>query len=363
MLNSSELSDFRAARPLAANMSENDWFPPLESFQEKQSLEGRQEGCFKILSIDGGGIRGIVPLTILVELEKMTGPVSQTFDLIGGTSTGGLITLGLTSPYKDMSAADILNLYQNRSQDIFVRNRYQVVDKAVHRLAQLGTEMILKQLVEHPIYSSKGIETVAKELLGSAVMKDAKTNILVPALDITEKCKPFVKRFTNITQDDAFLSMKRVALATSAAPMYFPQHGIGERKYLDGGLSVNNPCFDCYSHAINRGVASKTAHVVSLGTGFSDIEGLGEDKHGLFYWARKIYPTVSAAQSHTVDKDLTEVLGDRYSRLNPTLETLIDLDANESENINELLEIGGSFCEENEKTIRKIAKMLKPDFA
>jgi patatin-like phospholipase/acyl hydrolase len=76
----------------------------------------------KILSIDGGGIRGIIPATILVELEKLTQKrISQSFDLIAGTSTGGILASVLSSN-RNYTAKDALNIYMKRGSDIFSRN-------------------------------------------------------------------------------------------------------------------------------------------------------------------------------------------------------------------------------------------------
>lgn len=86
----------------------------------------------KFLSVDGGGIRGVIPARILVEIEKKTGkPIAQCFDFMAGTSTGGILCLGLTKPDENgapqHTAKDLLNLYEKRGRDIFQRSFWKAV--------------------------------------------------------------------------------------------------------------------------------------------------------------------------------------------------------------------------------------------
>src|SRR5918995_672220 len=105
---------------------------------------------FKVLSIDGGGIRGIIPAMVLARLEKQTGrPIAEMFDLIAGTSTGGILALGLTLPSDDgkprYAAKDLLELYEKDGSRIFPRSVLRRIP-VLHRIS-----------VSHPIRSVRGV--------------------------------------------------------------------------------------------------------------------------------------------------------------------------------------------------------------
>src|SRR3954447_26055367 len=123
----------------------------------------------KILSIDGGGIRGLIPAMVLDHIEgKLQRPISELFDVIAGTSTGGIIALGLTCPGDDgrpkFSAADIVDLYVESGPKIFPHEIFGRV----------------RQFVEEK-YSDAGLEDVLREELGDARLKDALTSVIVTA--------------------------------------------------------------------------------------------------------------------------------------------------------------------------------------
>ena len=126
----------------------------------------------RILSIDGGGVRGLIPALVLSKLEKLTGlPICKLFDLIAGTSTGGMLALGLTMPDPHgrpaHSAGQMAALYERESAKIFSPSFF-------HRL---------RLLTEHK-YASKGIEGVLDQYFGAARLKDSLTSVLVPSFEI-----------------------------------------------------------------------------------------------------------------------------------------------------------------------------------
>lgn len=231
---------------------------------------------FKILSIDGGGIRGIVPLKVLVALEDIIGrtsPLSDHFDLIAGTSTGGIIGLSLAGSASRLKASDLLNLYENRSNEIFVTNPYQRVHNIAAELVHvtgLGRDTLLRGLIDAPFYSRSGVEKIAKEIFNDLLMKDMRTNVLIPAVDTTNST---TRRFTNREKKDAFLPIQDVAIATSAAPTFFPHKVIDGHTYVDGGLSCNNPAEQAFWYATINRIPMESSYIVSLGTGFSDVGG------------------------------------------------------------------------------------------
>ncbi len=330
---------------------------------QPQPLEVGSDGRFKILSLDGGGTRGIIPLKILSYLETLIGPAHETFDLIGGTSTGGMIALGLA---KAIPATAILDIYLNRSDELFVKNSHPWIHNAVATVAGAvgpGRETLLKALFNSPVYSDVGIRSITNELFGQSVMKDALTNLLVTAVDITLPHSPRTYFFHNLDRPSAFYAMQDVARATSSAPTYLPHVQLGGFKYVDGGLTCNNPALECYLHASANGIQAESQYCLSLGTGFSDVEGIGDDNHNLLYWARSIFPTVSSAASNTVDERLAGILSDRYWRITPYLEHEIPLDAHTSEKLQLLEDLGQQLVEERQDNLRGIARTLRPDLS
>lgn len=316
---------------------------------------------FKVLSIDGGGIRGIIPLKVLVALEGIIGPLSQHFDLIAGTSTGGIIGLSLAGSVNELRAADILDLYETRSNEIFVENPY----KSTHNIAAqfintlgIGRDQLLRTLIDYPFYSQSGIDKLAAEIFNDLLMKDTRTNVLIPSVDVSHlrtHC------FTNRTIKDAFLSIRDVAAATSAAPTYFPYKIIDGKKYVDGGLSCNNPAEQAFWYTIKNRIPMESSYIFSLGTGFDDIDEMNSASHNRLYWAKRIFPTINTSLSNQIDENLSAVFGGRYLRLNPRLSRSIELDDHSPNTISELLESGNQLVEDAVDKIRGMAQILSPE--
>ena len=331
-----------------------------------QRMEERGDQRFKMLSIDGGGIRGIIPLKILVELERLIGPCSETFDLIGGTSTGGIIALGLTTPFKDNSAEDLLDLYQNHSDQIFVKNPHRygheiaVTGATLGLLPEMGRNRLVSFLVNDPIYLQEGKEGIASEYLGESQMREARTNLLVTAADITTDI-PMGMYFTNLNPEHAFFPMRDVASATSSPPTYFPHKILGGRKYIDGGLCYNDPAMQCHHFALQHNIPIASEYMLSLGTGFEDVEGIAGENHNLFWWAKRIFPAVGNAQYVGNRQELGHMLGNRYVRLDRKLEHEIPLDSNSPQTLEQLSDIGDELVERETDTIRATARVLRPD--
>lgn len=328
----------------------------------------RRDNQFNVLSIDGGGIRGIIPLIVLRALEPYIGSICETFDLVGGASVGGLIAGALTTPHQMFpgrndpyaSANDVLDVFTHQSQRIFVKNSHTRAHKLVRSV--LPSAFLHKAVSNRPIYSSSGIETVTSELLGKSLMKDTRTNVLIPVLDVSDYARPVTRHFTNITSAHAFHTIQDVALATAAPPMYFPQQKIGESDCIDGGIACNNPALMCYLHAVQNGVPSQSIRILSLGTGDSLVDGLGGDHHNPIYWATAIFPTVSTTASNDVDEAVRNTLGsDNYWRISPRLRQAISLDDASTTTIETLTQIGTDLVERNAEYLREIAEILRPD--
>ncbi|XP_055803492.1 patatin-like protein 3 [Solanum dulcamara] len=240
-----------------------------------------------ILSIDGGGIRGIIPGTILAflesKLQELDGPnarIADYFDVVAGTSTGGLVTTMLTAPNKDnrplYAAKDITNFYMEHGPKIFSgSSRNNFVKKMLN-------------LFGGPKYDGKYLRSLVRSELGNLTMKQTLTHTLVPTFDI-KRLQPII-----FTTSDARASVSKNALlsdvcvGTSAAPTYFPVHYFETKDaqgkirtfdLVDGGVAANNPTLLAITH-ISREVMKRRVEyedmksldckkmlVLSLGTG------------------------------------------------------------------------------------------------
>lgn len=272
----------------------------------------------KILSIDGGGIRGIIPAMILAEIEQKTGKrVAQMFDLIAGTSTGGIIALVLTrddgSGSPKYSAADLVQLCLNRGQEIFSRSFW-------HGVSSVGG------LVQEK-YPHEPLEEILKEYLGDTSLEAALTKVLVSSYDIGNR-NPFF--FKSWREETKWLLMRVAARATSAAPTYFvPALVSAEHKPLtliDGGVFVNNPAMSAYSEARRIFEGEDQFLLVSLGTGqlTRPITFAEARDWGLAQWALPILSVVFDGVSDAVDYQLRQILDKQFFRFQVTLDTAND---------------------------------------
>ncbi len=284
----------------------------------------------KILSIDGGGIRGIIPATVAAQIEKNTGqPVSRLFDLIAGTSTGGILALGLTKPnpagQPQFTAQAMADLYAKEGATIFSRPLW-------YRMLALGNLSLEK-------YPSRGIEDVLGRYFGDISLRQATTDVLVTSYEI-EKSFPFFFRSSaaRVKPDYDFL-MRDVARATSAAPTYFQPlrvkpSGISaatqatQESYtlIDGGVYANNPAACALVEARATHPDAQNFFVVSLGTGHM-TRGIpyNEARHwGVAGWVGPLLDVVFDGVSSTVDYQLRQLFNPcagtpSYYRFQPAL--------------------------------------------
>lgn len=265
---------------------------------------------FRVLSIDGGGIRGIIPALVLAEVEQRTGRrIADTFDLVAGTSTGGILALGLTVPGEDgrprYAAADLVRFHLDQGPRIFSRSLWRRFT---------GLENLLEEK-----YPSDPIEEVLQEALGDARLSDALTPVLVTSYDI-ERRQPVFFKSHRADEPGRDVSMWQAARATSAAPTYFEPERIdlegGARAHqslVDGGVFANNPAMCAYVESQDHRFFDPDDDVVllSLGTGELTRPIPHEDAvgWGLAQWAQPLLGVVFDGVSDAVDYQLRTVLG------------------------------------------------------
>src|SRR3954469_11317740 len=218
----------------------------------------------RILAIDGGGIRGILPAMVLADLERRTNrPIIDLFDLMVGTSTGGLVALALSCPDGQgkprHTARDIIRLYEVEGKRVFSRSVW-------HKIRSVGNLTEGKS-------PSAGIEGVLQDYFGECRLKDALSDVVVPAYEI-ERRIPFFFKTSNAKQKSYYdYPMKSVIRAATAAPTYFEPMQVqidGPNDYyalVDGALFAYNPGMCAYVEALNRYPEYDSVILVSLGTG------------------------------------------------------------------------------------------------
>jgi len=261
----------------------------------------------KILSIDGGGIRGIIPAIVLAEIEKRTArPTAHLFDLIAGTSTGGILALALTIPKTPgaplYTAESLIEMYERQGCRIFSRS-------LLRKLFAIDNLTWKK-------YSSKGIEQVLQDYFGDSRFRDAVTDVLITSYEIERRFPFFFKSSSARSRPDYDFPARGVARATSAAPSYFEPMklftGTIAHHYtlIDGGVFANNPAACALVEARTTRPDAGAYLVVSLGTGTLLRElPLGVAKYwGAARWAKPLLDIVFDGVSSTVDYQLRQLI-------------------------------------------------------
>lgn len=299
-----------------------------------------------VLSIDGGGIRGIIPGTILdfleSELQKLDGEdvrIVDYFDVIAGTSTGGLVAAMLTAPNENnrplFAAKDIIDFYLDNCPKIFPQESslFPQVTKVIKALSG-------------PKYDGKYLHDVVKEKLGEIKLHQTLTNIAIPTFDI-KTLQPTIFSTYEVNYKptlDALLS--DICIATSAAPTYLPAHSfetkdptgtVREFDLIDGGVAANNPTLIAIGE-VTKQIMRKSADyfaikqmdygrllVISLGTGTQKAgekySAIGAAKWGLMGWltngsSTPLIDVFTQASSDMVDFHLSVVFQALHSEKN-----------------------------------------------
>ena len=213
----------------------------------------------RLLSIDGGGILGTFPAAFLAGLEQhLPKPIGSYFDLIAGTSTGGIIAVGLAM---GLRASELLDLYERRGPEIFGQGRGRFTDYVLQKL-RLGRWLVIHK------YDPGPLQGVLEEVLGDRRIGDAKTRLLVPAWNPVARSVYIYKtaHHPRLRTDYKCLAVD-AAMATAAAPTYFRQHVTQHAAGLtDGGTWANNPTALAVVEAIAiLGWPRDSLHVLSLG--------------------------------------------------------------------------------------------------
>src|SRR3990172_6957786 len=267
---------------------------------------------FRILTLDGGGIRGIVTTVLLQRLsaDKSLGGWLDSVDLIAGTSTGGLLALGLAH---GVDLQTLRELYETKGAQIFD-------DSWLDNLVDLGQ-------VAGAQYDNKNLERELKRVLGpTTTLSQLTKKVLITSFDLDNESpdpkrrtwKPKVfHNFPGADSDGAELAYK-VGLYTSAAPTYFPSVD----GYVDGGVFANNPSMCALTQTQDARIRTRPAIsevvLLSLGTGTSLVYVPGKRLDwGFAQWVKPLISLMLDGVSGIADYQCQKILGDQYHRLAP----------------------------------------------
>jgi hypothetical protein len=338
-----------------------------------------------VLSIDGGGIRGLIAARVIARLEELITDaageerrIADCFHMATGTSTGGLLAIGVTAPDPErpgrprLSGDDLVDLYLGEGPTIF--------GDTVHKILSLGGWI-------RPKHSPRRLEDALRRRFGESRLRDALRELVVTSYDMHEPGPHFFKRWRAREIADRDASLVDVGLATSAAPTYFPSHGLGSRALIDGGVFASNPSVAGVVEALKRrddeprDLGANELLVVSLGTGQYEV---GQEQSKVRRWGRLGWvwprpdPALVAAfldgQSDAADH-WAEVLlnhepgravpepseqgkGPRYYRFQVTLPRGTSLDDASERSLAELSEAADRLLAESDAELRELAKRL-----
>ncbi|KAG6624696.1 patatin-like protein 2 [Carya illinoinensis] len=331
-----------------------------------------------VLSIDGGGIRGLIPGTILdfleSELQKLDGEdarIADYFDVIAGTSTGGLVTAMLTAPNEKkrpvFAAKDIKNFYLNHCPKIFPQNNCPLFPL---------TTKILKAL-SGPKYDGKYLHNLVREKLGSTRMHQTLTNVVIPTFDL-KRLQPTIFSSYEVKKNPSLNALlSDVCIATSAAPTYLPpyyfetkdpEENVREFNLTDGGVAANNPALLAIGEVTKEILRGSPDFfpikpmdygrflVISLGTGSRKDEekykARDAAKWGILDWLTRggstpIIDVFSQASADMVDVHLSEVFQALHSEQSylriqeDTLSGVVSsVDVATTKNLDDLVKVG-----------------------
>lgn len=267
--------------------------------------------AFQILSLSGGGFLGLYTAAVLAELEERSGRrLTDCFDMIAGTSIGGIIALGLAA---GRSAADIRDAFEKHGPEIFPGRPPST---------KVGWLYRFTRNVPAPLYQSSALRRTVEHIVGSdAAMSDLTRPVVIPAVNLT-KGGPKVfktghnKRFVL----DWRLSVVDVALATAAAPTYFPAHRIGDELFADGGMFANSPDMIAMHEAETfLDVARNDIRFLSVGTTTTDfaMSSSLNANMGVAGWMRnqRLTNVMIGSQQALTNDMMRHVLGERYLRI------------------------------------------------
>ena len=239
---------------------------------------------FQILALDGGGAKALFTAHVLARLEQDLGvSIKDSFDLIAGTSAGGIVALGLGL---GLTPSEIVGHYEELVKTVFPGARRRPWRRA-------------RQLTA-PVYDAGALRLALTKLLGERLLGDSTKRLVIPAWDVQRGAVHIFKtpHHARLARDWR-IPMVDIAMATSAAPLYFPAARVDGHRLIDGGVWANNPSVVAIAEAVSMlDVQLSSIRVLNMGT----IDQLTNhpkrrDCGGLLQWAKPIAPLILRAGS------------------------------------------------------------------
>jgi len=306
------------------------------------------DGKIRILAIHGGGIRGAIPARILQFLEEATGqPIWQLFDMVCGTSTGGLLAAVLAKP-TPLSAAQALQLYRDRGKDIFYRSVWQ-------RTKTLNGKI-------GPRYDGTGLDNVLREVFQSDTIASVKVPLFMPAYDIENRTVVFFKSWEG--SEALKIKLSDACRATSSGPTYFPPGEVYGRYFIDGGTVNNNPALSgVIEGCMKYGVHTKDVLVLSLGTGIDvkPIPYTSARGWGPLGWVTPLISVFTDGVSDLTDYQMRDLMRDsnffHYQTILPPEHA--EMDNVDDGNVDFLIQAALGIIDSNKTELLSLGERLK----
>lgn len=295
----------------------------------------------KILSLDGGGIKGVFSARFLAEIEHKLGKsICDYFDMIVGTSTGGIIAAALAM---GVPAQEIYKLYIDHAEEIFPKNR-----RFIRLINQIGGSK----------YKNSSLKKVLLQVFDNKTIESCKTRLLIPSYNlITGNVKIFKTAHSSDLYFDKSEKIVDVLLSTTAAPTFLPPYKSQTGVYIDGGIGANNPTFIGLVEGVSRcGWNLNDIYILSLGC-MESINNVttGKERMGFCDIAKLISAFMNAESQYS--NNIANILlgGERYLRINP-LDPCerVSLDGTKPEVLEYLSQIGLSQAQKYINQIHKI---------
>jgi uncharacterized protein len=305
---------------------------------------------FKILTIDGGGIKGLYSASVLAKFEEKTGKkAGDYFDMICGTSTGGLIALGLAC---NKDAKDLVDIYYKHGNKIFPSS-----DNRIIRFFQ-NIYRTLRQTFWYGKFSNKALKSQLDTIFKNKKLGELDNLVIIPSFNLVNGM-PRIFKFPHKEGEffmDRNIPVVDAALATSAAPTYFPIHKYDNFLFVDGGVWANNPSLcgllEAIEHFVGEGKEYDTIEMLSIPS-ISQPSGWiagARQKRSFIGWGSKLFQTSMDGQAYFthffLSKTLNKIVPNSfYYRLeSPKLSIaqmeVIDMDKADSKALNTLKALG-----------------------
>ncbi len=305
-----------------------------------------------ILSIDGGGIKGLIPAILLTEIERGVGrPLHEVFDLVVGTSTGAALAGAIAMP---------IGMDMKKAQDLYRLEGPRIFRKARSRFTQLFK----------PKYRGSNLYDVLKKYFGDVRLASAQTMMMTTAYDVSgrwdEAEEPGPVLFKSWRESVAEVKAVDAIQASAAAPSYFPPHRVdvpwkpGTRACLyDGGLFAGNPALCAYGEGL-RLFPGEDLFICSLGTGEHEASTPCRHADGLINVATKVTGWMLDGSADSVDYIVDKIIpSEIYVRFNHTLTRAVKMDDASEKTLTLLDKIARTFITENPERIQGVIDRLK----